>query len=115
MENRRSARYDRRVSSLRFVLILLLTLALDLSTPIPPVHGASEAEELEESLHAQAARRSVRDVREIVVKAAVAHEQRVGESLRPRRITTGQPRRVTVTIRKLPPSFVEPSSLSDDH
>jgi hypothetical protein len=103
------------VDSLRFVLILLLTLALDLSTPMPPLHGASEAEELEESLHAQAGRRSVRPVREIVVKAAVAHERRVGESLRPRRITTAQPRQAAVTIRKLPPSFAEPSPLSDDH
>ena len=101
------------MSSLRLVLILLLTLALDLSTPIPPLHGASEAaEEVEESLHGQAARRPVR---EIVVKAAVAHERRVGESFRPRRITTARPRRATVTIRKLPPSFAEPASPSDDH
>jgi hypothetical protein len=105
------------MSSIRFLLILLLTVALDLSTPLPSQHGATEtAEEFEESLHAQRGRRAFRPVHETVAPA-VAHAQRAGalERPRPRSSAPMRPAVTTVLIRRLPPPVAEPSSASEDH
>jgi hypothetical protein len=104
------------MSSIRFLLILLLTIALDLSTPLPPQHGTEATEEFEESLHARRGRRAFRHVRETVVPA-VAQEERAHERLRPRLLAPApaRPAVTTVLIRKLPPSVAEPSSAPEDH
>ena len=104
------------MGSLRFFLILLLTIALDLSTPLPPQHGAETTEEFEETLHAQRGRRTFRHVRDTTAPA-VAQEQRARELHRPRLAaqTSARPVVTTVLIRKLPPSVSDPSSAPEDH
>jgi len=103
------------MSSVRFLLILLLTIAFDLSTPLPPQHGAEASEELEESLHAQRGRRPFRHVRDTVAPA-VAQEQRARDVSRARLTPApARPTVRTVLIRKLPPSVAEPSSAPEDH
>jgi hypothetical protein len=107
------------MGSIRFLLILLLTVALDLSTPIPPTHGATDTlEEFEESLHAQRGRRPFRHVRDTVAPR-IAHEDRdrTRELGRPHVDATAATRPATpvVVIRKLPPSIAEPSSTPEDH
>ncbi len=104
------------MSSVRFLLILLLTIALDLSTPLPPQHGAETSEELEESLHAQRGRRPFRHVRDTVAPA-VTQEPRARDLLRPRLLAPApaRPTMTTVLIRKLPPPIAESSSAPEDH
>ena len=104
------------MSSIRVLLILLLTIALDLSTPLPLQHGTEATEEFEESLDARRGRRAFRHVRETVVPA-VAQEERARARLRPRLLTPApaRPAVTTVLIRKLPPSVAEPSSAPEDH
>jgi hypothetical protein len=105
------------MSSVRFLLILLLTVALDLSTPVPPIHGATDSlEEFEESLHAQRGRRPFRHARDTVAPR-VAHEDRARELVRPRAdaAPATRPAAPIVLIRKLPPSFAESSSAPEDH
>jgi hypothetical protein len=105
------------MSSARFLLILLLTVALDLSSPVPQHHGATETvEEFEEVAHAQRGRRPVRHVRDTVAPN-VAREDRARELRRPRPVAAAPSRPVvtTVLIRKLPASVAEPSSTSEDH
>lgn len=106
-----------QMSSGRFLLILLLTVALDLSSPVPQHHGATESvEEFEEVVHAQRGRRPFRHVRDTVA-ATVAREDRARELHRPLSVAAA-PSRPTVTpvvIRKLPPSVAEPSSTPEDH
>jgi hypothetical protein len=104
------------VGSIRFLLILLLTVALDLSTPLPAQHGTETTEEFEESLHAQRGRRVFRQIREALAPA-VTHEGSVSERLRPHHLTPAPVRPFVspVLIRKLPPSVTDPSSVSEDH
>lgn len=104
------------MGSLRFVLVLLLTVALDLS-PLPPPHATWEvAEEWEEVARPQRSRRPFRLVRDTVAPA-VAHELRVAELERPRALPSAPPRPAAgvVVIRKLPPSLAEPPSAPDAH
>jgi hypothetical protein len=104
------------VTSVRFLLILLLTVALDLSTPIPPTHGTDSFEEFEESLHVQRGRRPFRLARESVAPR-IAHEDRARELVQPRANVSASTRPATlpVLIRKLPPSRAESSSAPEDH
>lgn len=105
------------MGSIRFLLILLLTVALDLSSPIPQTHGTTETvEEFEESLHARRGRGALRRVRDAVTPRA-AHEDRARELHRPRlhAPNPARPAVTTVMIRKLPPSIAEPSSVPEDH
>jgi hypothetical protein len=104
------------VGSIRFLLILLLTVALDLSTPLPAQHGTETTEESEESLHAQRGRRAFRQIRE-ALEPAKTQEGRVGERLQPHHLTPApvRPSVSTVLIRKLPPAVTDPSSVSEDH
>ena len=104
------------MSSLRFLLILLLTVALDLS-PLPPPHAMGEVtEDFEEVAHSQRARRPVRLVRDTVAPG-VAHEARTDElrHARPLPLRPSRPAATVVLIRKLPPSLAEPSSAPDAH
>jgi hypothetical protein len=104
------------MSSLRFMLILLLTVALDLS-PLPPPHASWEmSEESEEVAHPRRARRSFRFVRDTVAPA-VARETRTAElqHARPLPHAPARPASVVVQIRKLPPSLAEPASAPDAH
>src|SRR4030095_10866547 len=65
-----------RMSSLRVFVILLLTVVLDLSFPVPQPHGATEnVEEFEEVVHARQGRRLFRHVRDAVAPT-VAREDR---------------------------------------
>jgi hypothetical protein len=103
------------MGSVRFLLILLLTIALDLSTPLPPQHGTESTEEFEESLHAQRGRRPFRPVRETLAPAmAQADNTRVQLRARPA-TAQARPAVTTVWIRKLPPSVAESSSVPEDH
>jgi hypothetical protein len=104
------------VSSLRFVLILLLTVALDLS-PLPPPHATWEVtEEWEEVAHPHRARRPFRLVRDTMARA-VAHEARADKLRHARPLPHGpsRPAATIVLIRKLPPSLAESSSAPDAH
>ena len=104
------------MSSLRFVLILLLTVALDLS-PLPPPHAAWEVtEESEEVAHPQRLRRPFRLTRDTVAPA-VTHEARTAELQHTRPLPRAPSRSAApvVLIRKLPPSLAEPSSAPDAH
>ena len=105
----------RAMSSIRFLLILLLTVALDLSTP-PPQHRTETTEEFEETLQAQRGRRAFRHVRE-ATPPAVAQEQRARELHRPSLVPQTAARSVVTTapVRKLPPSIAEPSLAPEDH
>ena len=103
------------MGSLRFMLIVLLTLALDLSTPLPQ-HGHEVIEEFEEVVHAQRGRRPFRRMRDTVAPA-VAREIRT-EELHRTRPRVSEPSRAatgTVLIRKIPPAVAEPSSAPEDH
>ena len=106
----------RAMSSIRFLLILLLTVALDLSTPLPQQHRTESTEEFEETLHAQRGRRAFRHVRDATLPA-VAQEQRARELHRPSLAPQTAARSVvtTVPVRKLPPSIAEPSPAPEDH
>jgi hypothetical protein len=102
--------------SLRFLLILMLTVVLDLS-PLPPPHAAWEVtEEFEEVARPQRLRRPFRLVRSTVAPA-VAHEARTAElqHARPLPQAPSRPAAPVVLIRKLPPSFAESSSVPDAH
>jgi hypothetical protein len=104
------------MSPLRFMLILLLTVALDLS-PLPPPHATWEvAEEFEEVAHPQRGRRPFRLVRDTVAPA-VAHETRTAELQHARPLPPAPLRPVATVLlnRKLPPSLAEPSSAPDAH
>jgi hypothetical protein len=104
------------MGSLRFVLILLLTVVLDLSSPFPPQVGAEASEELEEVVHAQHGRRPFRRVRDTVAPG-VAREMRTAEMKRSERlpVAPAHPRATEVRPRKLPPLLAEPSSAPEDH
>lgn len=104
------------MGSLRFLLILLLTVVLDLS-PLPPPHATSEVtEEFEEAAHSQRGRRPFRLVRD-TVPSPVAHEARVEElrHARPLPRWPSRPASTVVPIRKLPPSLSESTSAPDAH
>ena len=105
------------MGSIRFFLILLLTVALDLSAPVPQHHGATESvEEFNEVVHAQRGRRPFRHVRDTVAPL-VAREDRARELHRPLPVAAavGRPATTTVIVRKLPPSVAESSSTPEDH
>jgi hypothetical protein len=104
------------MSPLRFLLVLLLTVALDLSSPVPP-HAAGEGlEEFEEVVHVRPGRRPFRLARETVAPA-VAHEARTVELQRPRPLppAPSRPATTAVLIRKLPAPVAEPASAPEDH
>ena len=103
------------MGSLRFLLIAVLTVALDLSMPLPH-HGPEVVEEFEEVVHAQRGRRPFRHVRDSVAPA-VAREIR-GEELhaaRPRAVAAARTVASPVLVRKIPPTAAEPSSAPEDH
>jgi hypothetical protein len=105
------------MGSIRFFLILLLTVALDLSSPVPQQHGASEStEEFSEAVHAQRGRRPFRHVRDSVAPT-VARENRAVELHRPLHAAAvaRRPAPTTVTVRKLPPSVADSSITPEDH
>jgi hypothetical protein len=105
------------MGSIRFLLVLLLTVALDLSAPVPQHHGAAESfEEFNEVVHAQRGRRPFRHVRDSVAPA-VASEDRARELHRPPRVAAVavRPAATTVIVRKLPPSVAESSLTPEDH
>jgi hypothetical protein len=105
------------MAPIRFFLILLLTVALDLSSPVPQHHGATESvEEFNEDVHTQRGRRLFRHVRESVAPA-VAREDRARELHRAPRVAAVAVRSTapTVIVRKLPPSVAEPSLTPEDH
>lgn len=105
------------MSSLRFVLILLLTVALDLSPlPLPHAGGGEVNEEFEEAAHRGSSRRPFRLVRDTVA-TPVAHEIRTAELARPRPLphAPSRPAAGATRIRKLPPPSAESSSAPDAH
>ena len=106
-----------RMSSLRVFVILLLTVVLDLSSPVPQSHGATEnVEEFEEVVHARQGRRPFRHVRDAVAPT-VAREDRARDLHRPLPLAAAlsRPAPTTGLSRKLPPSLAEPSSTPEDH
>lgn len=105
------------MGSIRLFLILLLTVALDLSSPVPQIHGGTESvEEINEDVHAARGRRLFRHVRDSVAPS-VAREDRARELHRAPRVTAVavRPTGTTVIVRKLPPSVAEPSLAPEDH
>jgi hypothetical protein len=103
------------MGSLRFVLILFLTVALDLSSPLPN-HGAEALEEFEEVLHARQERRVFRQLRDVVAPS-IAHEIRRLDLQRSRPLPPAplRPATTVALILKLPPPLAEPSSAPEDH
>jgi hypothetical protein len=104
------------MSPLRAILILLLTVALDLSSPIPAHAGAEVGEEFEEVVHAQHSRRPFRRVRDTVAPV-MAREIRAAELHRLDRVAAApkRPRATDLRPRKIPPPVAEPSSAPEDH
>jgi hypothetical protein len=102
--------------SLRFFLILLLTVVLDLSSPVPSPTGVEALEEFEEVVHVPQGRRPFRRMRDTVAPG-VAREIRTVELTRAERrpVAPARPRPADVHPRKLPPSLAEPSSAPEDH
>jgi hypothetical protein len=103
------------MSRFRFMLILLLTVALDLSVPIP--HGTAEAtEEFQEAEHVTRGRRPFRLVRATAV-TPVARETAVVERHEVRRRGVAFARRTTPppVIRKQPPAFSDSSASPEAH
>jgi hypothetical protein len=100
------------MGAFRFVLILILTVALDLSSPVPQ-HGVAEiVEEFEEVTHARGSRRPFRRIRDSV-PPPIAREvapHRVGP-VRPAPATP----RVTAPVRKQPLPVSESSAGPQDH
>lgn len=103
------------MSPLRFVLILFLTVALDLSSPLPSP-SAEAIEEMEEALHARQERRSFRLLRDVVAPS-IAHEIRRLELCRPQPLprTSLRPVATVTLVRKLPAPLAEPSTAPEDH
>jgi hypothetical protein len=100
----------------RCLLVLLLTVAVDLWSPLPH-HPAGEAlDELEEVTHVRPGRRAFRPVR-ATVPPPVAHQIRAGDLQRPRALTPAPSRHAAAVVltRKLPPSIAEPASAPEDH
>jgi len=100
---------------LRFVLMLFLTVALDLSSPVPSP-AAAAIEEFEEVLHVRQERRAFRLVRE-AVPPSIAREIRradLGEP-RPRPRASATPPRAPVPIRRLPPPLADSPAAPEDH
>jgi hypothetical protein len=104
------------MTPLRFLLTLFLTVALDLSSPVPFMHGSADAaEEMEDASHARSSHRRFRLVRDVVVPA-VAREARQAELRRPAPLPTAPARPTAiVTFRKRPPSIAEPASAPEAH
>jgi hypothetical protein len=102
--------------SLRFLLTLFLTVALDLSSPIPTHAWADAVEEAEEASHGRSGHRRFRLVRETVAPV-VAQETRAAElqGTGPRASAPARPATRLVSIRKLPPALAEPAAASEDH
>jgi hypothetical protein len=103
------------MSRSRFILILLLTVVLDLSVPMP--HGSAEAtEEFQEAAHAARGRRPFRLVRQSVA-TPVARGTAVLERHETRRRGVEFVRRTAPppVIRKQPPAFSDSSASPDAH
>ena len=104
------------MSGLRFILVLLLTVAVDLSTPLPQPGAADAGDGWQESAHATRGRRPFRPVRDTVA-SPVARESAVVERHEIRHRGVERARRVVspVVIRKQPPAFSDSSSPSEPH
>ena len=102
--------------SLRFLLTLFLTVALDLSSPVPTHVWADSVEEAEEASHGRTGHRRFRLVRDTVAPV-VAQETRALElqPTGPRPPAPSRPVTRLVSIRKLPPAFAEPAAAPEDH
>jgi hypothetical protein len=103
------------MSPLRFILILFLTVALDLSAPLPP-HASESIEEFEEVLHGRQERRTFRLIRDMVA-ASIAQETRRLD-LQPDRPLPRGPFRPAIPValaRKAPSPLAEPSTAPEDH
>jgi len=104
------------MSSLRFFLILLLTVALDLSVPVPS-HAKDSAEEFEEvTARHRATRPSYRLMRDVT--APTERHAIVGQPQRPIRAASRArvPRPVVVAfVPKQPPPLAESSPSPDAH
>lgn len=101
---------------LRFAFILFLTVALDLSVPVPQHTIADAVEEFEEVVHGLRGPRPLRQARGAVAPS-MARFTAGPEIQRPLpRATTPAPVPAPVApIRKLPPSLAESSSAPDAH
>jgi hypothetical protein len=103
------------VGKLRFFLILLLSVALDFSSPVMP-EGMEGLEEFEEASHRARARRSVRLAREHAgppVRQPVPHVQ-----TRPAPAVRVAPLRRPVSdigLRKVPVTIADSTSTPEDH
>ena len=103
------------MAALRFVLILLLSVAGDF-TPSSLPETVESAEESEEVLHRSRSRRPLRLIREVSVPSPVAQVQAVSALTAERRLRES-PRRPPPRgqMRKSPPSVPDSASASDDH
>ena len=103
------------MSRFRFFLILLLTVALDLSSPLPSHASSQVVEEFEDAFHALRGRRPVRVVRD-ALPARIAHETAMVER-QSRRFVAEPVRRTApaVLILKQPPKVAESPSAPDAH
>jgi hypothetical protein len=103
------------MSGLRFLLILFVSLASDLSMPLAP-QAMEVLEESEEAVHRARGRGLVRPARE--PSAPPATLQGRAESVqRPPRVPAGQPARPVAhgLARKTPLSGLDTPSAPDDH
>jgi hypothetical protein len=106
------------VSRLRFFLILVLTIALDFSSPVPTPHAVAEVvEEFEEATHRhRAGRRPFRVARE-TTPSALGRETVVARRPPVRHVAVAPMRRSVsdAPVRKQPPPVAESSSAPDAH
>jgi hypothetical protein len=98
---------------LRFFLILFLTVALDLTVPIPS-ESLTVVEEFEEVMHRARSRRIQRQAHETTVRSERAVVRR--EPPAQVKVPAPAPRPVVVVlVPKLPPAFAESAPSPEDH
>ena len=101
------------MSGLRFFLTLFLTVALDLSVPIPSESHYTVVEEFEEATHRARSRRIQRQARETTVRSERAIVRR-----EPLQLKAPAPVRrpvLVVLVPKLPAPFAESPPSPEDH
>jgi hypothetical protein len=101
---------------LRFFLVLILTIALDFSSPLAAPHAAEMVEEFEEATHRHRGTRRAPHVRREAVTPAGARDLAVAARPRLHRsVAQRRPAFAGVVVRKQPPRITDSASAPEAH
>ncbi|MBM3218058.1 MAG: hypothetical protein FJZ38_05135 [Candidatus Rokubacteria bacterium] len=104
------------MSRVRLFLVLILTIALDFSSPLPAPHAAETVEELEEAAHRHRGTRRAPHVRREAVTPAGARDLAVAARPRLQRpVARRRPAFADVVVRKQPPRITDSASAPEAH